>query len=397
MSSDKNFQRWIEKVMSEIIENLGSNMDGARYELSKSTKLITSDQYYVRVQFTSKAKGQSEELSMVLKRALQEKIAREIMCLDSQFHNEILFYSMYARPDENFARCLYTGERPPDLAIALENVNKRGYYPCPYEYDVPLEYILTAMREIGRFHGKGYVMKEQQRERFFNIVKRLRETRYDSTMERFKFLINFVATRAIEYLRDQDHDAIFCDKMEAVLSNAYDTIMMKTVEPVEPLSTLCHGDFTVSNTLFKTEDNGQLRMMLIDFAHMRYSPPVVDLSTFLCLCCSNEIRKDKFFEIMRAYHDALKKYLLDAGIQDIEKYSYDALLDNYKTSGMFGFIIASFYLASIIENMCTNEVRTMVKIEDHVKICKRGGDKISKILADMLLQMKDFGCLERFL
>lgn len=101
---------------------------------------------------------------------------------------------------------------------------------------------------------------------------------------------------------------------------------------------------------------------------------------------------------MQAYHDALKKYLLDAGIQNIEKYSYDALLDNYKTGGLFGFIIASFFLPSLssLEDS-TNEIRTLTNIEFAKIVKKKGGDKISKILADMLLQMKDFGCLKHFL
>lgn len=254
MSSDESLQRWIEKVVSEIIENLGSEMDKVRYELSNSIKLITSDIYYICVKFTSKVKGEDDELFMILKRPMQQKIARQIMNVDPQFHNEILFYSMYAQSDENFAKCLYVDERSDDFVVALENVNKKGYYPCLYEYDAPLEYILAAVREMGRFHGKGYVMKEQQREKFFNIVKRLHETRYDSTKHSFKFFINFVAPRAIEYLRNQGHDAIFCNKMEIVLPNAFDLIMMKMVEPVESLSMLRHDDLTLTNILFKMMD-----------------------------------------------------------------------------------------------------------------------------------------------
>lgn len=402
MSSDENFQRWIENIISKIIENIGSDVNETRYELSKSIKLYVSNLYYICVRFASKEKEQSKELPIILKRPMQEKIFKQILRIDSQFYNEILFYNTYAQPDENFARCLYVDERPPDLVIALENVNKRGYHPCPYEYDAPLEYVLAAIRELGRFHGKGYVMKKQQREKFFNIVNQLQEIRYDSKMNKFKFMINFVAPRAVEYLRNQGYDETFCDKMEVVFSNAYDVIMMKAVEPVEPLSTLCHGDFTLNNILFKMEDR-ELRAMLIDFAHLRYSTPVIDLSTFFCLCCSNEIRKNKFFEIMQAYHDALKKYLLDAGIENINKYSYDALLDDYKTNGLFGFIIASFFLSILIENGCADEEQIMVNIEDMVnieevkKLKKKGGDKVSILLVDMLLQMKDFGCLKRFL
>lgn len=400
MSDVKDSESWFKEVMSKIIENLGPNVEEAQYELSESIDSFMSTLHYVYVKFKDKTKGgQSEKLTMIIKKPMLIKIFKEIIDIKPQFHNEIVFYQIYARPDENFVKCFYADERLPlNSVIALENVNQRGYYPYSYKYNVPLEYTLVAMQEMGRFHGKGYVMKEQQREKFFNIVKQLQKTKYyPEANDIQKIYVNIPATRAVEYLRDQGHDATFCDKMEAILSNAYDAIMAETVKPTEPLSTLCHGDFTVSNTLFKTEDDGQIRAMLIDFATLIYSTPVVDLSTFLYLCCSNELRKDKFFDIMRAYHDTLKKYLLDAGVQDIDKYSYDAFLDDFRKGALFGFVIASFFLPLLMRNIESNLFEEMDMIE-YVEICnKLGGDEISKILADMLLQLRDFGFLKHVL
>jgi len=235
--------------MSTIIENLGSNVNGAQYELCRFTEYIMSIQYYINVKFKNK-NSHSEELSMILKRPMKLESIRLLYRTDYQFHNEILFYQMYVQPGENFARCFYANERPPiDSVIALENLVNKGYCPCPYMYDAPLEYTFAAFREMGRFHGKGYVMKELQREKFFDIVKQIQEIRYDTTYT-FKNLIDTTATRAVEYLRSQGHDAIFCDKMEAVFSNLYDRLL-KTVQPLEPLATLCHGDFTLNNILFR--------------------------------------------------------------------------------------------------------------------------------------------------
>ncbi|KYM87851.1 hypothetical protein ALC53_03286 [Atta colombica] len=308
---------------------------------------------------------------------------------------------MYAQPNENFAKCFYIDERPPfDSIIALENVNEQGYYSCTYpcKYNTPLEYTLAAMREIGRFHGKGYVMKELQREKFFAIVEQLQEIKYDRMINENRIIfLNLTATRAVEYLRNQGYDTAFCDKTEALLSNAFDKVMMKAVESREPLSTLCHGDFVLDNILFKMENNGQYRAILIDFAFLRYTTPVVDLSTYLCLSCSNEVRKDKFFEIIRAYHDALKEYLLEANIWDSEKYSYEALLDDYKRDGLFGFVIASSYLPILMGYLkkgnltCINEFENEERAKQNKQL---GGNKISKILADMLLHLRDLGCLE---
>ncbi|KYQ59376.1 hypothetical protein ALC60_01686 [Trachymyrmex zeteki] len=394
-------QRWIDEIMPKIIKNLGSDIHKAQYELLESTGNFMSNIYRVRLLFENKINRQNEELSMVLKRATSDFGFNS----DLQFRNEILFYQMYSRPDENYARCFYFEERSPtDFVIALENVNGQGYYSCPYnKYDPPVEYTLAAMRELGRFHGKGYVMKEMQREKFFDIATQIQEVRYTNKTESiYKFVCNIKTSRVVEYLRSQDHDAVFCDKMEALLSNAFEKVMIKTVQPLEPLATLCHGDFTLDNILFKTEDNkGQHLPILIDFALIRYSTPVIDLSTYLHLCCSNEMRKEKFLDFMQAYHDSLKEYLLNAGVQDIEKYSYNALLGDFKRGALFGFVVMCAFIPVILgylnPEVIIQEILDLGPLESTKKQRYTGGDKVSKMLVDALLYLKDLGCLKHVL
>jgi len=396
--SYKDFQIWIDELMPKIIKNLGADVGKARYELELTNVFIMSNMYHVRLQFENK-NGQNEELSMIIKRPIPD--SKRILYIDLQFRNEMLFYQMYTRPDEIYARCFYVEERPPlNFVIALENVNERGYYSCPCVRNPPLEYTLAAMRELGRFHGKGYVMKELQREKFFDIVTRIQEVRFTKRADNiYEFSSNIKTLRVVEYLRSQGHDEVFCDKMEALFSNAFDEVMMKTVQPLEPLA-LCHGDFTLSNTLFNTEDD-RYRSMLIDFAFITYSTPVVDLSTYLYLCCTSEMRKDKFSEIMRAYHDALKEYLLDGGIKDIEKYSYNALLDDFERGALFGYVIACVFMPTLLGYLSPEtliqEIFDLGALESVKKQKYAGGDELSKLLADMLLEMRDLGYLKHVL
>ncbi|KAL0120047.1 hypothetical protein PUN28_008019 [Cardiocondyla obscurior] len=398
MSQVEQFQKWIKDVMSKVIKNLGSNVDEARYDvLSDHIDYYTCDQCSVNIKFKNK-NGHDEEQSIILKRPTHWEKLREINRIGYQFHNEILFYKMYAQPGENFARLFYADEQPPtDTVIALENLCQLGYRPCSYTHDVPLEYTLAAFREMGRFHAKGYVMKERQREKFFDIVKQIREVRYDTAFQ-FKVFVDITATRTVDYLRGHGYDAAFCDELEALLSNAFDKVMMKTVEPREPLSTLCHGDFTASNVLFKTDSDGQYRAILVDFALITHSTPVVDLSTYLCLCCSNKVREDHFFDIMQAYHGSLKECLLEAGIWDAEKYSYEALLEDFRRGALFGFVIASFWLAPLkgFYNGDIRETGAMDYFQRGEIIKPLGGDEMSKILADMLFHLRDLGCLKYY-
>ncbi|CAL1683463.1 unnamed protein product [Lasius platythorax] len=75
-------------------------------------------------------------------------------------------------------------------------------------------------------------MKELQWEKFIDIVKQLQETKYRSNVEKeHKDFLSIITMRMVDYPRNHNHDAGFCDKMAALFLNAYDKVMMKMVEP----------------------------------------------------------------------------------------------------------------------------------------------------------------------
>jgi len=397
MSSEKNCQKWLEETMASIIETL--DVTDARYELEEFNDTFASIMHYVTLKYKNRD-GKDAELAMLLKKAKQtEAEIRQIFKLERQFHNEILFYQKYTRPADNFPRCFYINEQPLNEIIVLENVCKSGYRSCPHMYDPPLEFTFAAVRELARFHGRGYVMKELHPEKFSDILGQIQRIRYYPECMIRPYL-KIMAPQAVDYLRRQDYDSVFCDKMEALFANAFEDLVMKLVQPLEPLSTLCHGDFLISNMLFKPENSGKYRAMIIDMGLIMLATPVVDLSTFLCLHCTSETLRKSFPEIMWAYHDVLREYLQEAGIWDADKYSYDVFLENYVQGGFFGFLIASFFSA-IIMGRCSDfqpgQLAIMDPIEFKNTCTKGGGDKVSKILADKLLYLKDLGCLKHLL
>jgi len=387
--------------MSKIIESLGPHISDVKYELSDLTSdAIMSSRCNICVSFQDETKGEKVKLPLVLKRPVHSDYLRMILYSDRQFHNESVFYRMYAQPEEHIPKCLYVGQSTTPL-IVLENMNAKGYYPCLYNYDVPLEYTLAVMSELGRFHGKGYYMKEHRRKELFAVVDQLQEVRFYGdnkiTLHALKVFIDIFTIQSVNYLRRQNYDPVFCDKMDVLFSDAFTNVLMKLVQPLEPLSTFCHGDLTINNVLFKMESDGKYRAMFLDFALIRYATPVIDFSTYLCICCSTDVRREKFPEIMQAYHDALKEYLQDAGIWDADKYSYDALLENYRWGGLFGFILASSYLLILMGHIpLIPETMNSMGLREYLKSFNLN-DELCKRLADMLLELKDFGCLEDFL
>lgn len=136
--------------------------------------------------------------------------------------------------------------------------------------------------------------------------------------------------------------------------------------------------------------------MFIDFALTRYGSPVIDLSTFLCIHYAEELDKDMLDNLLKVYHDSLTQSLMENGVEDCGKYSYEMLYEDYKRKGLFGYTIASFFLSISMGkiDISLEDMTEMDSSQIGPKIREIGGDEISKILANLLLRLKEFGCLD---
>ncbi|XP_076287639.1 uncharacterized protein LOC143212592 [Lasioglossum baleicum] len=392
----------LEQLIDKTTRNLGKGYHSVRYDLESPTDAFyVSSMFFVNITVNYGNENQKRTIRLVVKKPSPLEKLRTMMRSDAQFHNEILFYEKYAVGHKDLPVCYYKHEEPPTKSVlVLENIEERGFHMCQWRYNVPMDYTMAGVRELARFHAKGYVMKERRRSEFFDIIESMHESRYDDDDPETspKDILNSTGTRGIEYLRDHGHDEDFCAKMIPFFEDMYENVVVKCIEPEEPLATLCHGDFTVNNTFFKEED-GKVKAMFIDFALVRYGSPVIDLSSYLCLHCPENLSTDLIESVFRAYNDSLMQCLEDNGIKNRERFSYEALLDDYKLKGLFGYAVASFFLAVAMgkEKINPEEVADM-DIDNRGDFLKKGGgDEISEILANMLLKLQEFGCLDHVL
>lgn len=395
----KNCHAWLDPLVDKITTNLGKNFNDIRYEVSTPNEsFFLSSLFFVDIISNSATDNDDKEKeisnSVVVKTPQTLNRLREVMRWDEQFHNEILFYKRYAKYYDQVPRCVYVEQNDSlDSVIVLENiVTQQGYDLCKWKSDIPMVYTIAAFREIARFHARAYTVKKNHKEEFFDFVKNIQEVRFcpESIM---KLVFDTSATRWLDYLRKQGHDKQFCDKVEARFENAYD-LALKFIEAEEPLATLCHGDLTINNMFFKNE-NGKLKTTFIDFALVRYGSPILDLSTFICLHCANNIDKNMLDNVLKVYHDSLIQCLKENDM-DCEQYPFEAFYEDYKKKGLFGFFIASFFLSTVMgkcvigpEDFDQIEISEWMKTMSHI-----GGDEINKVLANMLLQLNEFGCLD---
>ncbi|XP_063991070.1 uncharacterized protein LOC135169737 [Diachasmimorpha longicaudata] len=384
--------QWLKSVVfPKITKITGKSLDTAALEIT-----VPDNCFFLSTVYFAKIKLSDDSISVVIKKPLFVSDDKAAMHVNELFHNEILFYDEVSPNSDRYPRCFYAYEDvqcPNRTSIVTENVETMGFSLCPEASEIPMKYIIAGLREMARLHAMGYVMKTNDSAKFFDIVGKIQETRY-LRGEWNEMLVNFIASRPINYLRKQKYDSVFCDKMAKHLEFAFETVMLDAVKPCEPLAVLCHGDYT-RNNIFYRETGGELDAILIDFAMLRYSSPAIDLSTFLYISCSTKDICENFREMFDAYHAELIDYLRKHGITDVDCYSYDKVLEDYKRRAMFGYVIALFFVP--LQRGMVTLGPTVIgsddfrKFQDDTMIA--GGDELVKEFADLLINLRNHGCL----
>ena len=400
-TSDNVSRTWLEqKLIPELKTSFNKTDSDLNYSISfPEMRTFISRVFFLDLVFNETEKAKGEQVSVVVKQPSKDNLwFYEAMSGEANFHNEILFYTKFAKKYKDYPQCLYIDEKPPyDSVIVIENITKQGYHLCSQMVNLDTKFSLSAVREIGKLHARAYIWKDKNPDQFFQIINDIQPTKFGKPNNSFMTsLVNGLSCRGVDYLRKEKYDETFFYKVEPFLKNAFENIILEVIKPIEPLATLCHGDFTRNNVFFRETDIIQVK--LIDFGMLIYGSPAIDLSTFLCLSCSRINRKEKFPEVFDAYHETVIRCLKEAELSNLERFSKDKLLEDFKQHALFGYIISTYFLPVMLDSETNSEKIKECSTEELIRFTyEEGGEEVSKILADMLLDLKELGCLDHIL
>jgi len=181
-----------------------------------------------------------------------------------------------------------------------------------------------------------------------------------------------ISYRAFKYLEGrQEIDQATLDRRKDRLEHAGQHFV-DLMEPKEPLALLCHGDFCRNNILFRYNSRKPCDAVLFGFQTVNYTSPTIDLSPFMYLNTSSELRNQHWDDLFGEYHVTLTRTLARILGCSVEKLLPDYVLDEFRKDfmayGFYGYMICNYFLGQMSVNrkdridffvMCRRNVRDL--------------------------------------
>lgn len=303
---------------------------------------------------------------------------------------------------EDFPKYYFSHREKDRAVMVLRNFGYDGWKMSTSRVNLDLNHILVAVRELGKFHGECYALKESNRGLFHIITKSFRESRYSRDPDPiWEAMMKVSPKRGTHAIRENDElkriiPESFLKKIEDESDRCWE-YQMEIVKPREPLATICHGDYLRNNIAFQydiNEPHAPVKAMLFDFQTLRYSSPMLDLATFLANSTGTDIRSTHFSFIFKTYHEEVIKTLmftLKKFRNEIpEIYSYDNFLREYARLSLYGYFIASSFLQVLHdpEEIDFNNFDFSLGVEFFIqKAWRHGGEVVDYELAALLFDM----------
>lgn len=179
--------------------------------------------------------------------------------------------------------------------------------------DLTVEHILLVMKALGKFHAVSLALKDQNPEKLSEIVNGLDEHLFrPGNTSGFATMFNQAAMTVINSISDEKDAHL----LEAVLRlyerDQYDILIdCVNANENEPFSVVTHGDMWSNNSMFKTNNkNMPKKVCLIDWQMSRYASPALDITYYIFVSTTRELRRHNYNVYLKTYHESLSNHLI---------------------------------------------------------------------------------------
>lgn len=254
-----------------------------------------------------------------------------------QFHNEIYMYATvlpYLKsylidkginvdlsewlPTTYLSTYVQNEESMSETILVQENIQKKDFYIEPELY-LTQDHLEIMIECLAQFHAVSFALKLENNQKFMEVVGEIKPlcfeqpngspSLYDvlhdiSTIRLFNSVFNKIDLHT-PYDDPFIHDI---NRLKQIVGDKPVKLLDRFRE-IDEFAVITHGDYHRNNLLFrKINNNRVVNMKMIDFQQVRYGSPCLDLSFFMYLNISCDLRPDLWDRLLQTYHQQFIRY-----------------------------------------------------------------------------------------
>lgn len=306
-----NFPSKIDQLIKCIIEK----EDFIQYKINKRC-LSTNGGNYLGELYEIDVKGTTtasdKELNLFIKTKIDNQDSLKILSIANAYENEIFTYKELSKifeelqqeanvPSEEQFKMVKIYEETQKDTIIMENLSKKGFTTY-HRMDVPpLKFIELCVKNLARFHGLSFVIKEKRPEYFNANLKTMKNPA--NINEDYE---EFIKGTSKSVLKKFDKE--LKEKLEQIYKKIFEKYSNYCKDDNIKMC-LCHGDYRSNNIMTKIENDDIVQIIPIDYQLLHYGCPVFDLLYLIYICTDGKFRKAHLSDLKDLYYNTLENFL----------------------------------------------------------------------------------------
>lgn len=185
---------------------------------------------------------------------------------------------------------------------------------------------------------------------------------------------------------DQYRDHKHLHRLMELIDDINNTLR-RALDPRGTFSVMCHGDVNRNNMMFQYDQRSNIPVdtLLFDFGTPCYGSPALDLSFFLYFNTTQEMRENRWDDLLDAYCDSLAA-TVPSHIHVPSRSNLDAEM---ASSACCGFLKAVFFQPCQIQNGLDQNKYRDIPLEKSILMV--GGGAATEYMAHMIQHFVDMG------
>ncbi|XP_032520112.2 uncharacterized protein LOC116772149 isoform X2 [Danaus plexippus] len=316
-------------------------------------EIKTNGANYTSALFSIKVQTPNEELKLFAKVATIGKEMRNVVNAEWMFSTERFVYNKLVYlyndiqkhlDDEHkfiFPEFYGCNDEVGKETIVMENLVEHGYKPYDRLKSMDWQHAEISVMNLARFHALSFALEKKDPEMFKRFTDDMEFNMMKKDDPSFTSMLVKMAEKPLEILDKDQRDLVKNFLFQ-------EDIMTKYTKPFgKPV--LCHGDYRLSNILFKRKGQ-HLKLKVVDYQTVYAGCPVTDLIYFIFLGSDENFRSLFYDNLINHYYKCLEEALERLSVNPVEVYPREKFNSDLKELLPYGLLLGMTTLPVVTVN-----------------------------------------------